>query len=472
MVNSASAPAVVEQPATALETVASSRWVIHHLDLSQPLPPLTAPPNCQGLYVVLWWRAIPLSHLELPAALLPLTVAQWLPQALAAIAPTVGSYQFEAEFQAPLPGAFNRWQTAKAPSVSDLTGLKKPLQQLEHQWEQNAAASAADTVSVIICTRDRPEHLARCLKSLRSLASPPYEVLVIDNAPTTEATQALVAQYPEVRYYREPRPGLSMARNTGIRQATGDLIAFTDDDVELHPHWFDQLRTAFRSPEVMAMTGLILPASLDTEAECLFQLSSSGFGCSYRPLTFDAYFFAEMKPYGVPAWRVGAGANMAFRREVFTHLGGFDERLGAGASGCSEDSEFWYRVLAAGWICQYQPTAVVFHHHRADFASLKQQMRAYMSGHVVALLVQAQRHGHKGNLRRLMVALPQYYAKQIIRGSLYRFKGKYGTIFTEIQGCLAGIGYYLRHYKVVQLPLFPKPGAQLADTNSATSLDY
>jgi GT2 family glycosyltransferase len=310
---------------------------------------------------------------------------------------------------------------------------------------ETAAAACQDTVSVIICTRDRPDQLAHCLRSLQTLVTPPQEIIVVDNAPSSDATQTLVAQYPQVHYVHEPRPGLSVARNAGLRVATGDLIAFTDDDVEVHAHWLEQLRPAFRDPAVMAVTGLIIPAKLDTEAEQVFQRGSTGFGWGYRPLVFDHRFFAEMKPLGVPVWRIGAGANMAFRRSIFAEVGGFDPRLGAGASGCSEDSELWYRLLAAGWSCRYEPTAVVYHHHRADLSSLNQQMHAYMRGHAVALLVQAENPGHWGNIRRLAIALPRYYGRRLVGGCIHRFQGSYSTVLPEIRGLISGVGFYLRH---------------------------
>lgn len=454
---------------TALALPELHRWEICHIDLSQEQPDLPQPTHAQGLYMVLWWHHIPLGHLELPAYQLPLSATQWLHLALPTITQMVGSYVLKECFRAPLPDTFGRFQTlSQRPNLSELLSLNSPLNTLLEHQRMAAQTCAQQTVSVVICTRDRPEQLARCLRSLQSLTMAAHEIIVIDNAPSSDATQQLMADFQEVIYCREPRPGLSVARNRGIEIATGELVAFTDDDVEVHPCWLEQLRTPFQNPQVMAMTGLILPARLETEAEEVFQQGASGFGWGHRPLTFDSSYFMEKKPYGVPVWRIGAGANMAFRREVFDQLGGFDERLGAGASGCSEDSEMWYRILAAGGACQYQPSVVVSHYHRADFDSLAQQMGAYMQGHVVALLVQAERHHHWGNLRRLFIALPRYYAKQTILGCLQRFRGKYCTVFTEIRGCLRGLGYYLRH-SPVHPPKAHLSHSQLPQANSSAS---
>lgn len=433
---------------------ATKLWEIKHIDLSSPLPNLDTCESKRGIFAFLWWKGIPLGQMQIDSRCLPVKAGHLLQNLLPIITPIVGSYVLTTGFEAPLPDVHMKYQHITTPELSELLSVNRPLHQLDHTVEQ-VVSEQQEAVSVVVCTRDRPDSLVRCLKSLQSLATRPHELIVVDNAPNSDKTKELVARFTGVQYIREPRPGLSVARNRGIKVATGELIAFTDDDVEVDPLWLERLRIAFLKPGVMATTGLILPARLDTQAEETFQHGTSGFGWGYRPITFDSNFFEPTKPYGVPVWGIGAGANMAFRRIVFETLGGFDERLGAGASGCSEDSEFWYRVLARGWACQYNPLAVVYHHHRVDSASLNQQMRAYMQGHVVALLIQAGRYKHWGNLRRLCISLPYHYGKQIVIGSLHRFRGRYRTVFPEIQGCLMAIPYYFansndQHYSLTK----------------------
>ena len=138
-------------------------------------------------------------------------------------------------------------------------------------------------------------------------------------------------------------------------------------------------------------------------------------------------------------WRIGAGANTAFRRRVFERVGLFDERLGAGAAGCSEDSELWYRVLAEGGACLYEPRAVVHHHHRAEWPALLRQTRAYMRGHVAALFVQHRRWGHASNLRRVFVQLPRYFAGtawQCVKGAS---PGRARVLVEEVLGWAGGL---------------------------------
>ena len=273
---------------------------------------------------------------------------------------------------------------------------------------------------------------------------------MVDNAPTTDEVRQLVSQMSHIRYVRESRPGLSVARNTGINHSKGQIVAFTDDDTIVRSNWIASLQKGFENNRVMAVTGLVLPAQLETESQIIFEMGYGNFSWGYRRRTFDRQFFAKTKHLGVPVWRIGAGANMAFRREIFDRVGNFDERLGAGASGCSEDSEMWYRILAEGWLCHYEPLAVVFHYHRRELDELEKQMYQYMRGHIVALLVQFAKYHHWGNLYRLFWTLPKHYGGLFI-GSLVRgYQLKYKTYFAEILGCLAGIQYYLANANTTQ----------------------
>ena len=144
-------------------------------------------------------------------------------------------------------------------------------------------------------------------------------------------------------------------------------------------------------------------------------------------------------------WNVGAGANMAFRREVFDQVGYFDVRLDVGAAGCSGDSELWYRLLASGLTCRYEPKAVACHYHRREMTGLKKQLYYYMRGHTTALLIQFAKHKHWGNLLRLFILLPLYYVKLIARGILGGFHGRYRFIPAEWAGCVSGLFFFLRN---------------------------
>jgi GT2 family glycosyltransferase len=297
-------------------------------------------------------------------------------------------------------------------------------------------------ISLVICTRDRPDDLARCLASLAEQTRPPDQVLVVDNASSDHRTRA-VAEAAGVDYVYEPRPGLDIARNAGARAATGDLVLYTDDDVVLHPRWVERIAAAFDAADIMVVTGLVLPAELDTRSQQVFEKHWS-LGRGFRRLDFDREFFARHRAQCCPTWEIGAGANMAVRKAAFAAVGLFDERLDVGAAGCAGDSEYWYRVLAAGWRCRYEPSAVVFHHHRRTLDALAGQILAYMRGHVAALLVQFERSGHWGNLRRALIVLPARFAVRWIARLVRRRDGSNCLLGQEIRGSLAGVMFYLR----------------------------
>jgi len=418
-------------------------WRILHVDLGKPLPVVPGDGDAAGLQLVFWLDGWPLGRCEVAASDLPLSAPTLAMLASQAVAPAVGGRLFAGDFEAPMPAA--RPEVRPASDVAPLLACRRPLSALRERLAGAGAAGASTAdVSVVVCTRDRPEALARCLASLRSSRARPRELLVVDNASSGDGTQRVVAGMPGVRYLREPRPGLAIARNTGVRATTGALVAFTDDDVVVDPDWLSHLARPFAEVRVMAVTGIVLPGALESDAQRMAEDRMWSFNHEFRPLVFDARYFARMRARGVPVWHIGAGANMAIRRDAFTHVGLFDERLGAGAAGCSEDSELWYRLLAEGWRCVYEPSAVVFHYHRAELDALRGQWHAYMRGHVAALLVQFARHRHWGNLRRIVLQLPFFYAVWL-RDVVRRRKVEGPLWWAAVSGTVAGVGFYLRH---------------------------
>jgi O-antigen biosynthesis protein len=246
-------------------------------------------------------------------------------------------------------------------------------------------------VSVVVCTRDRPDSLVVVLRGLTALHYERYEIVVVDNAPSSRATEQVVLREfgadPRVRYVREPRLGLSSARNRGIAEATADIVAFTDDDVRIDPWWLDGIVRGFRAaPDVGGVTGLIATAEIENAEQLYFHLREQwGAKCERR-----VYDLAEHRddsplyPYSVGA--VGAGANFAISRETIKEIGGFNEALGAGTPcGGGEDLNMFMRILLSGRSIVYEPSAIVSHVHRATLEELSRQMRAYGSGCTAAL---------------------------------------------------------------------------------------
>jgi GT2 family glycosyltransferase/SAM-dependent methyltransferase len=350
-----------------------------------------------------------------------------------AVTPAVGDLLNPGtSFAAGLPGSGNRW--GRAPDLPQL--LREDAWDRLDEVVGQPPAPGAETVAVIVCTRDRPEQLARCLESLAGLQRRPDELVVVDNGRGDDATRSVALTWG-ARLVHEPRPGLSRARNTGIAATTSELIAFTDDDVVVHPGWLGRLCAAFTTPDVMATTGLVLPLSLGSEAQQAFEGVDGGFGQGFRPREFGQEWLLQHRRRSAHVWKVGAGASAAFRRGAFDRVGGFDPRLGAGSAGCSEDSELWHRLLAGGWRCRYEPWAVVHHNHRDTVEEHRVQSRAYLRGHVAALAVQWTTTRQRGEPVRALSHLPRHFVKQSA-AHLVRRKPR-PVLRAEVSGYLRGL---------------------------------
>jgi GT2 family glycosyltransferase len=411
-------------------------WQVRPIDLSASA--VTIAGNGQNTYVVFWWGSLPLGAQAYLAEELPLRAGHLIPLASRLVARqlTARLPRFGAPLEAEGDGRVPSTVDLDSARQFDAAGLIDELSQ--------PAKDLPNNLSVVVCTRDRPQDLECCVRALLAQPLAAAELVVVDNSANGSA-RAVCQQFPGVRWVHEPRPGLSVARNTGLRSSRGDIVAFTDDDVQVHPNWCAEVAHVFaKCPDIDAVSGLVLPASLESAPQRFFQFEMGGFGETHVPLVFGPTFFSDQLPHAPQVWRVGAGANMAFRRRIFDRVGLFDERLGAGASGCSEDSELWYRILAAGGHCLYEPKAVVFHHHRATWRGLFMQMRAYMHGHVSALIVQHDRHQHAANLRRIWWQLPRYFAStalQVVRqGSWIRGR----VLMEEVLGWGQGLTYFAR----------------------------
>ena len=294
--------------------------------------------------------------------------------------------------------------------------------------------SARPPISVIVCTRDRTASLTRCLAALTAVDYPDYEIVVIDNAPTSPDTERLVRAQPNLRYCREDRPGLDWARNRGVAEARHDIIAFTDDDTEVDRHWLAGLAEAFAAPAVDFVTGLVLPMKLDTDARHYFENVYGGMGKGFDAQTRDPRF---MWPHDILwASALGVGANMAFRHRVFDRAGPFDPALDVGTvTRGGGDIEMFHRALAKGCVHVYQPSAFLWHEHREDFAGLRRQLSDNGSGFASYLLACLRNK----TVPRLAIArfaarawLWDWQVKRLIRPGLHRRD----FVWAEIAGLL------------------------------------
>jgi GT2 family glycosyltransferase len=226
-------------------------------------------------------------------------------------------------------------------------------------------------ISLIVCTRNRTSSLDACLEHIGHLESPgAWELVIVDNG-SSDGTANLLMDFAEQAPFRvvvveEPRCGLGRARNAGIAAATGEILAFTDDDCYVSPDFLKQILEVFKDQRIGYMGGRVLlydptdlPETIRTETKIRL---------------IEAHSFI----------RAGElqGANMAVRKSLVAKIGAFDPEFGAGSRFCSgEDADFQARASASGATGIYHPGPLVWHHHgRKPGKRYEKLMRGYHYG--------------------------------------------------------------------------------------------
>ncbi|MBD2256338.1 glycosyltransferase [Pseudanabaena sp. FACHB-2040] len=337
-----------------------------------------------------------------------------------------------------------------------VNGLAAPSPPNGLQMEDLLSAPSASyegpwpLVTVAVCTRDRPADIDLCLEGISRLDYPNLDVLVVDNAPTNSATQDLVkSKYPHVRYCCEPRPGLDWARNRAIYEAKGEFIAYTDDDVVVDPGWVSAIAKHFcENPEVMAITGLIVPYELEAEAQVLFEMCG-GFGKGFQQKRFYVKRGNKLPWWFLGTGNCGAGANMAYRRKVFSEIGYFDPALDVGTvTNGGGDQEMFFRVIKEGHPLVYEPNAVVFHRHRRDYARLRYQLSG--NGGAYSYMHAGIRRYPDELLSFLKLGIIwflSWHLRRLIISLIYPARYPRDLILAELQGCFMGLNRYPKAQK-------------------------
>ena len=210
-------------------------------------------------------------------------------------------------------------------------------------------------LSVAIATLNRPDELNGALGALADSELLPAEVIVVDQSggpETREVVHALRDRLP-LLYVHSPRRGLAHNRNVAIGYATSPYVAFTDDDCVADRRWTKVVTHTFAVPEPpAALSGRVLP---------LGPSRPGAVAVSTRDSTREATFEGRTRP-----WEAGTGGNMAVSVDWLRRVGGFDERLGAGAPlRGGEDIDLLYRLLAGGGRVRYEPAAIVYHRRQS-----------------------------------------------------------------------------------------------------------
>jgi GT2 family glycosyltransferase len=275
------------------------------------------------------------------------------------------------------------------------------------------AVASGTLVTVVIPTCRKAESVARAVRSILATDYEPLEIVVVENRPPAPMTRAVLEQRfadERVRYVEEPRRGVSWARNTGLEQARGEIVAFTDDDVVVASDWIETALRAFeRAPKVACVTGRILPLAVDTPPKQLFD-QFAAFDKGSEPRVFSLAETRAVDPlFPYVVGQVGSGANIFIRREIAVALGGFDPVLGPGTpTRGGEDLDLFIRVTQKGLAIVYDPVVIVRHDHPGSLDQLREHAYSYGIG-LTAMLAKQLIHGpNRGELIRSIPAGMRY----------------------------------------------------------------
>jgi glycosyltransferase involved in cell wall biosynthesis len=233
-------------------------------------------------------------------------------------------------------------------------------------------------VSIVIPTRDRQDQLARCLQSLFKLNSSNFEILVVDNGSKKFSVPSL-NYVCHTRFFQQPVQGVCYARNLGIRNAFGKVVAFIDDDAEADPDWLRLALKNFEDPQVTCVTGKVVPSKVATEWQGMI-VSVGWHPSSETPLRLDR---KNYDPVGVSP---GIACNLMIRKSFFVD-GGFSEVFGPGSPvGGSEEDDLFFRIVKGGGTIVYDPRVIVYHEFVANEHEYTQKIVQYSKARAAYLI--------------------------------------------------------------------------------------
>ncbi|MEJ7799571.1 MAG: glycosyltransferase, partial [Ilumatobacter sp.] len=259
-------------------------------------------------------------------------------------------------------------------------------------------------------------------------------------------TRDVVAERPNVLYIREPVAGLDVARNCALAHAERGWIVFVDDDVRVDRWWLRGLAAALEEhPDAAAVTGLVLPAQLETRAQIRFE-RSGGFGRGYEQIRWDGRHGpgTPLHPFGAGVF--GAGCNMAFDVERMRQLGGFDDALDTGPPlPGGGDLDAFFRVLQAGYVLVYEPRMAVFHRHRRGDDELRYQYYSWGLGFMAFLGAHWGERSNRASIVRMWVWWMHYSGRRVSGTVRSHDLRGLGLALSEFHGGLVGLaGEYQR----------------------------
>ena len=425
----------VPQVETKTETRKTDAIAVRIINLNEPLQPITNVIDYRVVRIFVKWNGSPFGEFDI--------INNYYPISINRLGESIME-KFGHELLPP-PDIGNHSQIE--------TYLKLVLQPPQNLAPESEIFSSVITfpeklspeisVSIAIATYDRPDGLRNCLKHLMLQESPrKIEIIIVDNHPSSGITEPIITEFPGVILVKESRQGLSYARNAGILASTGEIIICTDDDVTTPPDWLEKLLGPFVRPDVMVVTGNVLPLKLEYKSQCLFQAyGKGGLGNGFNRFEANSNWFTRFWWQSVPTWEIGATANAAFRAEIFRdrEIGLVEETLGAGTpTGAGEDLYLFYKVLKAGYTIVYEPRAWLCHEHRAEMTALRRQLYNYGKGTASYMWLTCLRDGDLRILINLLLGLPWFNLRRIIHRILGRTRHPISLTLWEALGHFLG----------------------------------
>ena len=220
----------------------------------------------------------------------------------------------------------------------------------------------APRISVVLAIYNAKATIAKCLESLRDMNHSSFEIIAVDDG-SDDGTLEILEQSPLVRVIRRDHGGPSRARNAGVAEARGGIVAFTDSDCIVDPDWLTELESCFTDICVAGAGGDQKSPGDDSEAGKRFQefMKCIGFATGYIK-TGARVVDVEHNP----------SCNSAYRRAAFLEVGGFDEGMWPG-----EDVELDIKLKRRGYRLIFNPRAVVAHYRPSSLAGFARMMRRY-----------------------------------------------------------------------------------------------
>jgi GT2 family glycosyltransferase len=218
-------------------------------------------------------------------------------------------------------------------------------------------------ISVVVCSCNGERTIRDCFEGLQKLSYPNFEVIVVDDG-SNDSTAVIASEYG-FRLIRTENRGLSSARNTGLEAATGEIVAYTDDDARPDPHWLTYIASTFMSTTHAGVGGPNIPPFGDGSiAQCV----------ANAPGGPTHVLLSDREAEHIP------GCNMAFRRSCLKEIGGFDPQFRV----AGDDVDVCWRLQERGWTLGFSPAAIVWHHRRNSVRAYWRQQLSY--GKAEALL--------------------------------------------------------------------------------------